>query len=242
MLKIALDDRHLQASLAMLSGRTIKWAVKDALDQTAADVLDHIRERMDTVFDRPTPYTRGAFGMQRAHTERLEASVFERPRQAGRDYLKVQEAGGLRPRTGLEQLLDSRLAYDGTITAVAPAPFAKLDAYGNWSRGERTQALSAVQAQRDRTANTTAASRKRNRKRAGFFVPTPESRLPAGIWKRDADGMIYQVLRFTRTVPQYERRLGFYDGAAEMFELRLPSHLRNQIEARAARLAAQRGG
>ncbi|MGA0617565.1 hypothetical protein [Paracoccus sp. KR1-242] len=239
MFTLALDDRDLQDSLSQLSAQKVKWAAKDALDLTAADVLAHIRGRVDTVFDRPTSFTRNAFGMRKAHTERLEASVFEMPRQARRDYLKVQESGGLRPRTGLEQLLDARLAYDGIIAGVAPAPFAKLDAYGNWARGERTQALSAVQAQRDSTANTTKASRKRNRKRAGFFVPSRDSRLPAGIWKRDPDGIIYQVLRFTRTAPHYEQRLGFYDGADEVFRLRLPDHLRRQIEARAARAAGR---
>ena len=242
MITLKLDDRDLQVGLSGLSGQKVKWAAKDALDLTAADVLAHVRGRVDAVFDRPTSFTRNAFGMRKAHTERLEATVFERPRQANRDYLKVQEAGGLRPRTGLEELLNSRLAYDGLITAAVPAPFATLDAYGNWSKGERNQALSAVQAQRDATANTTRASRRRNRKRAGFFVPGKDSRLPAGIWKRDPDGVIYQVLRFTRVVPQYQKRLGFYDGADEVFEMRLPIHLRQQIEARIARAAARGQG
>lgn len=237
MLTLNLDDTALQANLRQLSERQIKWAAKDALDKTAGDVLVDIHARMDAVFDRPTPFTKRAFVIQKAHTERLEAVIHERPRNADRDYLKVQEGGGPRPSTGLETVLRSRLAYDGTITAVTPAPFAKLNAYGNWDAGERNKVMSGLKAQRDAWTNTTPSSRKRKRRKVGFFVPRSDSRLPAGVWMREQDGTIYQILRFTLSMPQYQPRLGFYDGADEAFNLRLPNHLRREIEARAAKLS-----
>ena len=165
----------------------------------------------------------------------------ERPSVGKRHYLKVQELGGQRGQTGLEGLLDARLAYDGNITAVVPASSAKLDAHGNWSRGERNQALSAVQAQRDNRSNTTKGSRKRNRKRAGFFVPSADSRLSAGIWRRDPDGSISKVLHFTRFMPTYDKRLGFFDGAEEVWRDRLPGHLKRTIEKVVARAAGRDG-
>lgn len=241
MFHLELDDADLQANLRQLSGHQLKWAAKDALDDTAGDVLAGIHARMDAVFDRPTPFTKRAFVIQKAHTDRLEAVIHERPRHAARDYLKVQEGGGARPTTGLETVLRSRLAYDGTITAVTPAPFAKLNAYGNWDAGERNKVMSELRAQRDAWMNTTVASRKRKRRKAGFFVPQADSRLPKGVWMREADGTIYQILRFTRVVPQYQPRLGFYHGADAAFRLRLPVHLRREIETRAARLAAKAG-
>lgn len=241
MFNLSLDDADLQGNLRQLSDRQIKWAAKDALDKTAGDVLAGIHARMDAVFDCPTPFTKRAFVVQKAHTERLEAVIHERPRNAARDYLKVQEGGGLRPTTGLETVLRSRLAYDGTITAVTPAPFAKLNAYGNWDSGERNKVMSGLKAQRDAWTNTTPASRRRKRRKAGFFVPKAESRLPKGVWMREADGTIYQILRFTRVVPQYQPRLGFYDGADDAFRLRLPGHLRREIAARVARLAVKAG-
>ena len=127
--------------------------------------------------------------------------------------------------------------HDGIITAATPASGAKLDAYGNWSSGQRNQALSAVQAQRDKSSNTTATSRnrKRKRKRAGFFVPRANSKLSPGIWKRDPDGSISKVLHFTRGMPVYDERLGFFDGAAEVYQARLPEHLARTI----AKMAAQ---
>lgn len=240
MLEISVDDRQLRANMRNLSEREAGWAGKFALDDTAADVLTHVQNRMDEVFDRPTRFTKNAFMVKKAHTRTLEAQVLERPSVGKRHYLKAQEFGGRRGQTGLEGLLTYRLAYDGIITAATPASGARLNAYGNWDTGERNQALSAVQAQRDKTTNTTAASRKRRRRRAGFFVPRQGSRLSPGIWKRNADGSIQKVLHFTRAMPVYDERLGFFDGAEQIWRDRLPEHLRRTL-ARAVSRAATRG-
>lgn len=226
MLKISVDDRELQANLSRLADRDINVAATWALNDTAADVLKHVQDRMGEVFDRPTRFTKNAFTIRGARPSNLEAEVIERPTVGKRHYLKVQEFGGQRGQTGLEGLLDARLAYTGIIAAAVPAGGAKLDAHGNWSTGERNQALSAVQAQRDTTSNTTKVARKRNKRRAGFFVPREGSKLSPGIWKRNSDGSIAKVLHFTRYMPTYDKRLGFFDGAEEVFRDRLPGHLR----------------
>lgn len=230
-----LDDARLQAALRDLSEKQVRTAASWALNDTAADVLSHVQERMEEVFDRPTRFAKNAFMVWRSRPGDLVAEVKERPSVGRRHFLKVQEVGGPRPQTGLEGMLNQTLAYDGYITATAPASGAKLNAYGNWSIGERNQALSAVQAQRDSKTNTTKDAKKRHRKRAGFFVPRADSRLSPGIWKRDADGTISKVLHFTRTVPVYDPRLGFLDGAEEVFAARLPDHLRRTLEKVAAR-------
>lgn len=238
MLKITVDDADLQEGLRVLAERDIRVAATWALNDTAADVLQHVQDRMDEVFDRPTRFTKNAFTVRGARPTRLEAEVIERPTVGKRHYLKVQEFGGARGQTGLEGLLSSRLAYDGHIQSVTPASGAKLDAYGNWSGGERNQALSAVQAQRDSTANTTAASRKRHRKRAGFFVPREGSKLSPGIWKRNPDGSIQKILHFSTVAPVYEERLGFFDGAAEVYADRLPFHLKRTLAKMVSRRSA----
>lgn len=238
MLKITVEDQVLQDGLRHLAERDIRWAAKDALDATAQDVLKHVQDRMDEVFDRPTRSTKTAFRVINAHTSTLEAQVLEKDGKTGtahRHYLKVQEFGGQRGQTGLEGLLSSRLAYDGHIQAAVPAGGAKLDAYGNWSTGERNQALSAVQAQRDQTANTTERSRRRNRKRAGFFVPREGSKLSPGIWKRNPDGSIQKILHFTTIAPVYDQRLGLFDGAAEVYADRLPFHLKRTLAKKVSR-------
>lgn len=238
MLRVSVDDRVVQKSLRDLSERQARIAITWALNDTASDVLDHVQQNMGRVFDRPTRFTKNAFTARGARPTDLEAEVIERPSVGRRHYLKVQELGGQRAQTGLEALLSSRLAYDGHIQAAVPASGAKLDAYGNWSTGERNQALSAVQSQRDRTANTTGASRKRKRKRAGFFVPREGSNLSPGIWRRDADGSIRKVLHFTAVAPVYRERLGFFEGAEEVYTARLPGHLRRTLAKMVARSRA----
>lgn len=240
MLKISIDDADLQRNLRQLADKDARMAASWALNDTAADVLTHVQGRMDEVFDRPTRFTKNAFMVWRAKPHSLEAQVVERPSVGRRHYLKVQETGGRRGQTGLERLLGSRLAFDGILQAAVPADGAKLDAYGNWSNGERNQALSAVKAQRDGATNTTTASGRRNRKRAGFFVPKPGSRLSPGIWKRAPDGSISKVLHFSATAPVYSQRLGFQDGAEEVYRARLPEHLARTFE-RMVRRIAERG-
>ncbi|WP_411839235.1 hypothetical protein [Paracoccus sp. ME4] len=240
MLKITIDDADLQRNLRQLADKDARMAAVWALNDTAADVLEHVHANMDRVFDRPTRFTKGAFRIKRARPQDLEAEVVERDRQGRRHYLKVQELGGQRPQTGLEALLSSRVAYAGIIQSVTPAPGARLDAYGNWSIGERNQALSAIQAQRDPTTNTTVASRRRNRRRAGFFVPREGSGLSPGIWKRAPDGTISKVLHFSALAPVYSQRLGFQDGAAEVYQDRLPGHLARTL-ARMVQRVADRG-
>ncbi|RJL13700.1 hypothetical protein C9E82_13305 [Paracoccus siganidrum] len=238
MLKITVEDQALQDSLRHLAERDIRVAATWALNDTASDVLQHVQDRMDEVFDRPTRFAKNAFTVRGARPTKLEAEVIERPSVGRRHFLKVQEFGGQRGQTGLEGLLSARLAYDGHIQAAVPAAGAKLDAYGNWSSGERNQALSAVQAQRDRTANTTDRSRRRNRKRAGFFVPREGSKLSPGIWKRNPDGSIQKILHFTTVAPVYEERLGFFDGAAEVYADRLPFHLKRTLAKMVSRRAS----
>ncbi|MBT9386962.1 hypothetical protein KM176_24190 [Pseudooceanicola sp. CBS1P-1] len=241
MFTLKLDPAAFGAATLDLQSRGVQQAAAWALTDTAQDVLEHVQARMDVVFDKPTRFTKNAFMVWRAKPGDLEASVIERPSVGRRHYLKLQETGGARGQTGLEKLLDSRLAYAGALRSVIPASGAKLNAYGNWQVGERNQALSAVQAQRDATANTTEAARKRNRKRAGFFVPRAGSKLSPGIWKRDGAGRLTKVVHFTALAPHYDRRLGFFDGAEEVRAARLPVHLKRTL-AKAVERAARAGG
>lgn len=236
-LTLKLDADAFLSGAERLGERDVRQAGAWALTDTAQDVLEHIQDQMDQVFDRPTRFTKNALMVWRATPRTLEASVVERPSVGRRHFLKVQETGGTRPQTALEKLLDDRLAYAGDLRAAVPAAGAKTNAFGNWQVGERNRALSAVQAQRDGTANTTAASRKRNRKRAGFFVPRKGSKLSPGIWRRDRDGGIEKVLHFTALAPHYEARLGFLDGAETVRADRLPVHLDRILTRMAAKAA-----
>lgn len=227
MLSIQLDDKLLGRQLTNLERVQMPFAAARALNDTAADALKHIQDRMGVVFDRPTRFTKNALMVKRATKTVLEAEVKERPSAGRRHFLKVQEAGGARPQTALERLLSERVAFAGIIAAAVPASGARLDGFGNWSIGERNQAVSSIGAQRDTRSNTTEASRKRNKKRATYFVP--QAGLAPGIWKRTAGGDLSKVLTFTTSMPRYTPRLGFYDGVEEVWRASLPDHLRRRL-------------
>lgn len=222
-LRLDLDDAAFRRQLTNLEVTQLPFAASKALNDTAYEALKHIQGRMDVVFDKPTRFTKNALMVWRATKQNLEAQVKERPSVGPRHYLKVQEAGGSRPQTGLEKLLAANVAWDGYLAAAVPAAGAKLDSYGNWSSGERNQVLSALGAQRDSASNQSDASRKRAKKRASYFVP--KSGLSPGVWKRTVSGELSKVLNFSSTAPSYTKRLGFYDGVADVWARVLPERL-----------------
>lgn len=230
---LVVKDWDFQRTMTEIERRQVPYATAMALNDTAQDILDDVQNRMEIVFDRPTRFTKNAFMVWRANKRTLEAKVMERPSVGAKHYLKVQEAGGARPRTGLERMVDATLAYDGVIMAIVPAQGARLNAYGNWSPGERNQAIKAWR-ETGYTANATDASKKRNKgRRAAFFVPGQGSSLSPGIWKRTGRGKrekISKVAHFTTSMPNYRERLGFLDGAEEIFDRRFGENWRKAFD------------
>jgi hypothetical protein len=200
--------------------RQVPFATAMALNDTATHALDLVKKQMDLVFDRPTPFAKNAFMVWRATKQTLVAEVKERPSVTRKHFLKVQERGGKRPQTGMELGLASRMGYSGAIAALIPAAKAKRDSYGNWSTGERNRALSGIGGQRDVYANTTAASRKRNRNRAEYFVPAP-GELSPGIWKREGEKLT-KIAMFLDELPSYKPTLGFIETAEKAARDKFP--------------------
>ena len=236
MIELTVDDGSFQKALRQLSTKDVAIAATWAINDTAADVLGKVQANVRDHFDRPTRFTQNAFAVtKKAKPGDLEAVVGERPSVSRRHYLKVQERGGPRAMTATEKLISMAAPSAMNIRGVLPADEAKLDAFGNWSGGERNRALSALRAQRDVTTNTTVASKKRNKKRATYFIP--RTGLTPGIYRKDSTGTIGIVAVFTSKVPGYQRRLGFMDGAEEAYRSHLPLHLRRTL----ARMAEKRG-
>ena len=212
-------------------GRRMPRAEIDALNWTAADILEELQTRMQINFDRPTRFTLNAFHVWRATPGNPVAAVQERPSAGRRHFLKVQESGGPRPMTALDRLVSERVVSAQIIRAVVPTSAARLDQYGNWSSGERNQALSGIQAQRDRSANSTPVSNARaaRRGRASYFTPAHDGLSP-GIWRRERGGALAKVATFTQSAPMYQRRLGFETLAEEVFRARFERNMRRAME------------
>lgn len=225
-LRFNLDSQAFRAQMKRLADRDVKIAVTWALNDTAKDVEKHLGERMQVVFDRPTAFTKRAFGvLQGARPNRLTVEVGEKTAIGRRHFLKVQEAGGPRPQTAFERRL-APLMGNASVAAV-PTKNARMNAFGNWSVGERNQVSAQLQIGHDvgYTSNETEASKKKKRKtRARYFVP--RHGLPPGVYRRDKPGGDpIKILSFSKTAPTYQKRLGFSEEAEREFWAKLPAHM-----------------
>ena len=213
-ISVKADTDRMAKALSAVATKQLPWATAAALNDTALAVHQDTRRLMESVFDRPTPFTLGAFKVTKAAPDRLQAAVERKDMVVGRHYLETEEKGGPRRQTGFEKLMGMRIAYAGQLWGVIPADSAKLDQYGNWSSGERNQVLAVLKAMRDGSSNETGRSRKRaGSKRARYFVPKSGLKTP-GVYKRVAgqrDAEI--VLLFVASAPTYRVRLPFHDNA-----------------------------
>ncbi len=229
------DIERLRRRLDDVQRRQLPYATSRALNATARDVFDDVRTEMERAFDRPTRWTMNAFYVWRSTKTDLTAAVRLKDTVAGRHYLPIEASGGLRPQTGVEKLLERKLAYAGIIQSVIPTKWARKDRYGNWSKGERNQVLSAIKAQRDSTANTTKRSRglARNRRRAMYFVPREGSKLSPGVWKRTSNSKrakVKKILSFTDRRASYQPRFRFREVATDTAIQRMPVHMARELE------------
>lgn len=94
MFEVRADFRPISRRLDDLAKRQVPFAAARALNDTAQVAANAVRKEMPRIFDRPTPFTKNAIGVERATKQRLQARVFVKDRQA--EYLEVQEIGGTR--------------------------------------------------------------------------------------------------------------------------------------------------
>jgi hypothetical protein len=232
MFSIKADIDAAERLLSDIGRKQLPFAMAMALNDTAASALKDVQLEINRAFVRPTRWTKNAFYVRRASKKRLSATIERKTPQSGKHYLEVQVKGGRRPQTGLEKLLVSRLKYDGIVGAVTPAKGARLNSFGNWSPAQRNQALSAVKAQRDATANTTKRSAARNKSRKGYFVPRPGSKLSPGIYARTGRNgrNVTKIVNILDAMPRYSKRFRFYEVANRSARIVFVRHFSRRLK------------
>jgi hypothetical protein len=179
--------------------RQLPFAMALALTRTVLAVEKAEIHEMRDVFDRPTPYTLKSTYTEPATKQKLRAVVGIRDWASEgtppANFLIPQIAGGGRRQKRFERALQSVGALPIGYVAV-PGKAARLDRFGNMSRGEINQILSyfRTNATAGFNFNASAASlrRRSNRlaKKVGaqgvqYFVGRPgDGKLPLGIWQR----------------------------------------------------------
>ncbi len=214
--------------------KSIPVAVSNALNLTAFKVREQEIEVMKRVFDRPTRYTLGALFVLRATREAPTAKVFLKESNVGRHYLRPEIFGGARIPKGFELVLRSAGLLPKDMFAV-PGSAAKIDAFGNMSRGQLSQVMSALRVAEHLSgysANRTPESRRRRRRRiAEYFVGRPGGKLPLGVWQsmRFAQGSaVKPILIFVRR-PTYSRRFAFFDVAERVAGKAFPQFFEREL-------------
>jgi len=166
-MNVTFDMTELYTKLVVPLGaseRRVKAAVAQAFTKVAGEIRDAERREMIDVFDRPKPYTLNSLFIKpaRGSDAVVQAAVGLKDQAAdGRpaaDWLRWQIYGGLRRTTGFEESLVRGKAMQSGMRAV-PGKGARLDAFGNVSRGQMQQVLSQLRIETGLLGSTRALTR-----------------------------------------------------------------------------------
>jgi hypothetical protein len=217
MMRLEMRDNIAQIVQEMrgLCRTKVPTAAAKALTFTAERVQEAEKQEITRVFDKPTRWTLNAVYKRGATPSRLFARVWVKDEAssgiAASKYLPVHIEGGNRPHKRFEKALIHYGLMPADMYAV-PGRRARMDGYGNISRGQIVQILSALGAAERVSgfmANRTARSKRRNRNAPDYFAGRPGNGSgPLGIWQRVGSGA-RPILIFVKR-PTYRRRFDFY--------------------------------
>jgi hypothetical protein len=267
---------EMQAKLRDFSDRRFKSAVAAALTRTAVEAKAAAAQRMSADLDRPTPYTQrslyviaatndpGKAGIRNLsvpgdpYTGRIVRSTYLAAEVGIKDelgvtgkgtpataYLLPQVQGGGRRVKRFELALQARGAMPRGWLAV-PAAGARLDAFGNVSRGQIQQILAQLGTEllagSDRTQKTDRARRAGQRRAGGQFLavlPGRGGRLKPGIYQREFIGRnITPVFIYVRTAT-YRPRYGFEQAVREVADAKLRPNIERAVAESLERLRSK---
>jgi hypothetical protein len=181
-------DRML-SNINDLNATQLPFALAKALTATAKAIQAAEKNAVSQVFDRPTPFTKNAFGITPATKANLVATVFAKDAQA--KYLEPEVIGGTRPLKTFEQ----RFADGGSAKVALPGQAVKLNQYGNMSKAQILRIA--------RDLNTSGSNKR-------FFRGVPKGgNLPAGIYARVNKNERIEPLIVFATNASYKKRFDF---------------------------------
>jgi len=153
-----VDLKALRETLGAFSDKRFNGTLAMALTATVGAVKDAEVREMKDVFDRPTPWTMGSMYVEGAKADKLiaETGIKDNP-FAGRSpsyYLRWEIYGGSRSLKAFEKRLISAGAMPDDYRAV-PGMFARLDNFGNMSKGQLNQIFSQLRIEQAAGAKST---------------------------------------------------------------------------------------
>lgn len=215
------------ATIKDLSERRIRAAASTALTRTAREIEKSWQRNINNSISSPSKRTREAVFLKTATAQKLEAEVKLKDRMGGlapAQYLLHQEMGGQRLVKKFERALIAAGAMPSGYFVV-PGKGAKLDAFGNVSRGQIVQVIAQLGAEYSpgyqrviskdtRKRMATAAKRGRMYVAVQPGADAKRQKVDAGIYERMANGDRKAIFLFKRGVT-YQKRLSLMELAKE---------------------------
>lgn len=212
---VTINIKHdLKDTIRLLDTRVrrqLPFATSKALNETAKLVQSAVQESLAEKLDRPTPFVLKSIFIKYSNKQNLQAVVFLRDHQLSKnpnslsEQIQQQFRGGPRIRSRLEGALTRAGLISGN-EYVSPGAGAKLDQYGNISRGQVQQLLSQLFAAPLPAANRSKSTRSRaSVKRAGRIFWSYGDRLPRGAYI-DGPGGLRPLINVI-SPPRYRKRI-----------------------------------
>lgn len=244
------DLARIRRDFSQFSDRRFESAVAEALNGVAFSVRRAWVQDLGASLERPTGLTRRSPLVERADVGRLTAVVYIDPKAPGGDGIPPEEYVGTQETGSADRRLkkfERALQSSGAMPSghkVVPGKHARLDGYGNISRGQIVQVLNqlggALSAGYQRVIGRTQGKRKASAARAGrsyVAIPQPQGGLQPGIYQR-VDRLLLPVFFFAPRT-QYRRRLHLEAGADRVVSAELTPRLERALARRLATLEAR---
>jgi len=233
MIKISIRTNFPEVArkLEEMADKQGRFAMAVALTRTAKDVRDEVVAVMSSVLDKPTRYTLRSMKFSSARKDSLTASVFMNGAYLGKNQvgspahvLGHQFAGGARTAKKLELIL----RRNGLISAgeyVVPGAGARIDRYGNMSRGQVVQLMSQMRLLLDSSSwRQRTARSKANRRTAGHIFWSHGNHLPRGAWIDKGGEIGVRPLLIVIKATRYGRRIDLASIASKVIPRSFPRH------------------
>lgn len=209
--KVDVDDARRVLSA---SERDVRFATVRTLTSLAKRSERDLVATMTRRFDRPKPWTLRGTYTRPATMRALQSEVGMKDRVAGKSrqspaqLLAHQFTGGRRTTKGLELWLQ-RAGLISSGEAVVPGGRARLDRYGNISRGQISQVMSQLRVGPDASAYASSSARStRGRRRGGaYFWARGGGHLARGVWHRLPSGALNGPVLLVTRQPVYRRAI-----------------------------------
>lgn len=238
-INITTNIPEVRAALAKAASQ-VPYAMSVAINNSAEKAKAAVQKEMPRVFDRPTPWVINSLRVKRSTKTKLVASIDFKDRnsaESSRTMIEPHVYGGKRHFAAMEARLRGIGLLPNGWNAV-PGAAARLDAYGNMSKGQISQVLNVLGTYTEAGYNKansktiTKLSKGNAKKNIYGFVywvnPVSGSgkakHLPPGVYQRIGTGFgssLKPVMIFVNGAT-YRKRLDFYGIAQTTAEQALP--------------------